>query len=161
MADTSPISLTGTDRLERREQIAALQDYMQREVSAEHHVECEIKHYFASGVYVREMHAPAGTLIVGKIHKAPHITVLVKGKITITTEEGSQTIEAPLTLVAAPGMKRVGYCHTDVIWQSIHNVGEERDLERIEEALIAKDFDDPALADVAAPEQIEEPSCPS
>jgi hypothetical protein len=119
---------------------------MKNDMAPEHRIEPVTNHYFANGVYVREMIVPAGNIVIGKIHKAPHITILVQGKITITTEEGSQTIEAPLTLVAAPGMKRVGYCHTDVIWHSVHHVGEERDLEKIEEALIAKTFDDPALA---------------
>jgi hypothetical protein len=156
MVEVSPVidaPLSQDERLKRRGQITALQDFMQNEVAEK--LAPEIRHYFANGVYVREMHAPAGALIVGKIHKAEHITVLLAGRITITTEEGSQTLEAPLTLVAKPGMKRVGYCHTDTIWQSIHSVGEERDLEKIEAALIARDFDDPALAGAAAPQAVE------
>lgn len=144
--DVCPVDINGEVRLVRREQIAALEEHLVRDIAPTHGVTPDVRHYFAAGVYVREMHLPADSLVVGKLHKLPHVTVLVKGKITITTEEGSETLEAPLTLVAPPGIKRVGYCHTDVIWQSIHNVGEERDLDVIEERLIAKDFSDPALA---------------
>jgi hypothetical protein len=152
MADANHLDVvTGADRLDRRAQIASLEDHL-KQCAAEHGVETGLRHLFASGVYVREAFLPAGTLAIGKLHKAPHITVLLQGRVTITTEEGSETYEAPLTLVAPAGIKRVAYAHTDVIWQSIHNVGEERDLEVIEGLLIAKDFDDPALPQ-------EEPPC--
>lgn len=146
MTDANPLVevVDGADRFERRAQIAALEDRL-IQYAAEHGVETGLRHLFASGVYVREAFLPACTLAIGKLHKLPHITVLLQGRVTITTEEGSNTYEAPQTLVAPAGIKRVAYAHTDVIWQSIHNVGDERDLEIIEALLIAKDFSDPAL----------------
>lgn len=139
----APEALPDEERLERRAKIAALEQFMLTdEAFQEHRIEPVTNHYFANGCYVREMIVPAGNVVIGKLHKTPHITVLVQGKITITTENGSQTIEAPLTLVSPPGVKRVGYCHTDVIWHSIHSVGEERDLDRIEAMLIAPSFDE-------------------
>jgi hypothetical protein len=135
----APEALSDEERLARRAQIAALQAHM---LAGEEHIDLEMRHYFASGVYVREMKIPAGVLAVGKIHKTEHILILLQGKLTVTTEEGSQTIEAPMTIVAKPGTKRVAYAHTDSLLQNIHAVGEERDLEKIEARFIAQDFDE-------------------
>jgi len=159
MADNPPAETDGAlpddVRLDRRAKIAALEQFMLTDDDFQkHRIEPETNHYFANGVYVREMIVPAGNVVVGKIHKKPHVAILLKGRITVTTEAGSQTIEAPMTFVSPPGVKRVGYCHTDVIWHSIHSVGEERDLAVIEGMLIAPSFDE---LDSAAPNpEIEE-----
>lgn len=99
-----------------------------------------LRHYFASGVYVREMVIPAGVLAVGKIHRHEHIFVLLSGTLTIITEEGSETLTGPVTRVAPAGTKRCAIAQTDCILQNIHAVGEERDLEKIEALFIAPDF---------------------
>lgn len=113
------------------------------------------KHYFASGVYGREMSIPAGHVVVGKLHRTEHISVLVAGTVRITTECGSEELTAPQVIIAPPGTKRVAFAITDCRWLNFHAVGEERDLDKIEAALIAPSFDDLAL-DQAAVSQIGE-----
>lgn len=99
-------------------------------------VECPVDHFFASGVYVRQMTAPAGTLIVGHEHKTEHVCILLKGSMTIATPEGVKTVSAPLTFIAPPGRK-VAVVLEDIVFQNIHAT-EERDLDKIEAQIITK-----------------------
>ncbi len=100
---------------------------------------CPLKHVFAPGVYVREIFIPAGTLVVGKIHKHAHPNILVQGHVMVSTEEGPVEYHAPLTMVSAAGTKRVVYAVTDTIWVTIH-LTNETDLEKIEAEIIAPDY---------------------
>ncbi|CAM0102016.1 hypothetical protein PODOV084v1_p0049 [Vibrio phage 340E47.2] len=99
--------------------------------------ECPVTNRFAPGCYIREMFAPAGTLIIGKVHATEHFNILLKGKITVFTLEGEHTIEAPQTFTSLPGVQKVGFCHTDCIWQNIHPT-QETDLEKIEAEVITE-----------------------
>jgi hypothetical protein len=99
-------------------------------------VECPVDHFFASGVYVRQMTAPAGTLIVGHEHKTEHVCILLKGSMTIATPEGVRTVSAPLTFIAPPGRK-VAVVLEDIVFQNVHAT-EERDLDKIEAQIITK-----------------------
>jgi len=38
-------------------------------------------HFFSPGMYCRRVFRPAGTLIVGKVHKQPHFFLCAKGEI--------------------------------------------------------------------------------
>ena len=99
-------------------------------------VDCPIDHFFASGVYVRQMTAPAGTLIVGHEHKTEHVCILLKGSMTIATPEGVKTVSAPLTFIATPGRK-VAIVLEDIVFQNIHATN-ETDLDKIEAQLVVK-----------------------
>ena len=103
------------------------------------HIELEPEHYFADGLYARELFIPAGTTIVGKIHKTSYLNVLLKGKITISTDNGPETLEAPAIMVGSPNDKKGGYAHTDCVWLNIHGT-KETDLEKIENEVITKDY---------------------
>src|SRR5882672_11769090 len=84
-------------------------------------VECPLQHVFAPGCYARTIRIPAGTFIVGKIHKHQHVNVLSQGEVTVLTEgAGVEHLRGPLTMVSMPGTKRALYTHTDVTWTTIH-----------------------------------------
>jgi hypothetical protein len=101
---------------------------------------CKIKHYFAPGVYVREMWMPADCLITGKIHKTEHICILSKGKVTVANGDASTTYEAPQTIISKIGAKRAIYAHEDSVWSNIHPT-ELDDPEEIENEIIAESFE--------------------
>lgn len=103
--------------------------------------ECPLKHVFAPGAYAREIFIPKDTLVVGKIHRHSHLNMLMKGKVSVLTEEGPKTLEAPLTMVSPAGTKRVVYTHEDTIWVTVH-LTNETDLEKIEDQIIAKSYED-------------------
>lgn len=99
-----------------------------------------LNHYFAPGVYAREMKLPKDHCIVGKIHKHEHLNILSYGKVRVATEEGVKTIEAPCTFVSPAGVKRAVTALEDTLWTTIH-ITEETDLEKIESEIIAPSFE--------------------
>lgn len=104
-------------------------------------LDCPLKHYFSPGVYGREIFMPQGSLVVGKIHKNQTMNIISVGEISILSIDGVIRVKAPYTFVSSPGAKRVVYMHTDCIWTTFHGT-HETDLEKIEDAIIAKTYDD-------------------
>ena len=102
---------------------------------------CPLKHTFADGIYIREIFMPKGMLIVSKIHKAKHPYFVLKGDLSVLTEEGEVRIIAPYSGLTPAGTKRLLYIHEDTVWITVHAT-EETDLEKIEEDIIAKSFDE-------------------
>lgn len=105
-------------------------------------VEMPLQHVFAPGAYARTIFIPAGSVIVGKIHKHPHLNVLSMGHVTVYTEGGGEEdLHGPLTMVSPPGTKRAVYAHADTVWTTIH-LTNETDLDKIEEHVIAKTYEE-------------------
>ena len=100
---------------------------------------CPLKHEFVDGAYVRTIIMPKGLLVVSKIHKKTHPYFIMKGTVSVLTEEGLVRIKAPYAGITKAGTKRVLYCHTDVEWTTVH-VSESTNLEEIENQVIAKDY---------------------
>jgi hypothetical protein len=106
--------------------------------------QCEdeyITHFFAPGVYARQMFIPAGLVAVGKIHKTAHVSIISCGKVSVTTENGTEIIEGPYTFINTPGEKRAVYAHTDTVWTTIHPT-DETDIRKIEKEVIANDYEE-------------------
>jgi hypothetical protein len=109
-------------------------------MSAGGQVELSPAHYFAKGLYAREIRIPKGTLLTGKIHKHEHLNIISQGEISVLTEHGPQRIKAPCTIVSQPGTKRVGYAHEDTVWTTIHAT-DETDVEKIDDELVVETFE--------------------
>ena len=105
-------------------------------------VDCPLQHSFIDGVYVRTIFIPAGTVLVGKIHKHAHANILSAGDVSVMTESGGiERLTGPLTMVSAPGTKRAVYAHADTTWTTIHPT-DATDLDQIEADVIAPTFED-------------------
>jgi len=105
-------------------------------------VECPLQHSFIDGVYVRTIFIPAGTVIVGKIHKHSHANILSVGTVSVMTEGGGlERLVGPLTMTSPAGCKRAVWAHTDTTWTTIHRT-DETDLEKIEDWVIAETYAD-------------------
>jgi len=105
-------------------------------------VECPLQHVFAPGVYARTINIPAGTCIVGKIHKHKHLNILSAGTVLVLTEsQGVERLTGPLTMVSEPGTKRAVLAETDAVWTTIHLTA-ETDLAKIEDEVIAKSYEE-------------------
>ena len=102
---------------------------------------CPLKHTFVDGAYVREIFMPKGTLLTSKIHKVTHPYFIMKGDVSVATEEGIIRIKAPFQGVTKAGTKRLLFIHEDTVWITVH-VTEETDLDKIEEEIIAKNFEE-------------------
>jgi hypothetical protein len=104
-------------------------------------LEMPVVHHFSKDLYGRELKIPEGTLLVGKIHKHKSLNILAEGDISLLTEEGVKRVQAPFVVVSQPGIKRIGYAHTDCTWITCHAT-KETDLDKIEDDVIAKVYDE-------------------
>ena len=100
-----------------------------------------VKHTFAGGCYVREIYNPANELIVTKIHKKEHPFFLMKGEMSILTEEGIQHIKAPYQGVTKVGTKRVIYTHEECIFTTVHVI-DTMSIEEAEEEIFGWKYED-------------------
>lgn len=105
-------------------------------------VECPVRHFFAGGLYAREMFIPAGTCAVGKIHRHDQIT-MVLGDITIVTPgQEPVRINSCEPFVSPAGIKRAAFAHVDTFITTFHaNPDDLRDVDALEAALIAPSFE--------------------
>jgi len=118
-----------------REQIERLQS----EMAVMPQAELVTEHQFSPGMYMRKLSRPAGTLIVGKIHKKPHFFLCAKGEIIAWTEGGMKHLKAGDIIESQPGTKRVTLAVTDAIGITIHRT-DLTDLDEIEAELIEPDM---------------------
>jgi len=117
-----------------REQIESLQAQMATMPQAE----LVTEHQFSPGMYMRKLFRPAGTLIVGKVHKEPHFFLCAKGEIIAWTESGMKRLQAGDVIESKPGTKRVTLAVTDAIGITIHRT-DKTNLDEIEAELIEPD----------------------
>ena len=104
-------------------------------------VELPIEHYQIDGVYARSMFIPAGTILTGKIHNFESIAILAKGRIRITNGTESYIISEGHIMVDKPGVKRLGYAETDVIFITVHRT-DNIEIEAIEKELVSATFEE-------------------
>ena len=100
-----------------------------------------VKHTYADGLYIREIFMPRGEIVISKIHKIAHPFFLIKGKISVLSEDGEKLLQAPYYTVTPAGTKRMLYTHTNAIVVTVHRTF-EKDLNKIEDEIISKDFED-------------------
>lgn len=98
-----------------------------------------LKHHFAEGCYIREVTSIADQLVVSKIHRYDHPFFLLKGELSILSENGVAKIKAPFWGITKAGTKRVLYTHSDIWFITVH-VTRETDLTKIEDEIICKNF---------------------
>jgi hypothetical protein len=112
------------------ERVFALQRELEKRVHPSKWTPLPLRHFFADGVYVREISIPAGTVIIGCIHKHEHVAIMVQGDMSLYDETGMHRMKAPHTFISRPGIKRAAYIYEDVIFSTIHRMSapEERDL---------------------------------
>ena len=109
--------------------------------------DCPLFHSFSDGIYVREIQIPAGKLLVGKIHKHEHPNFLLRGKVSVLTEDGGmEYLEAPCYMISPAGTKRVVYVHEDCCWVTVHKTDAENP-EEAEGDVIATNYEDAQLND--------------
>lgn len=110
--------------------------HLVRELAKVPQTDCPVKHHFAPGVYLREIFMPAGTVVIGKIHKTEHFNIIERGRCAIRHDDGRvEVLEAPLTFVSRAGVQKVLYIIEDTVWKTIH-VTPETDLKQLELGLI-------------------------
>jgi hypothetical protein len=97
-------------------------------------IELQTDHYFADGMYARVVARPAGTLIVGKVHKKEHFYIVAKGKVQI----GKNVYEAGTIILSKPGTKRAVFALEDSVCMTVHRTN-KKNLVKMEKELIEDD----------------------
>lgn len=107
---------------------------LQRAVNTLPQVECPVRHYFAPGLFAREISLPAGTVLVGAVHKVENLAVLSKGSLALATPTGAVVINAPYTLTVKPGDKNSATALEDSVWTNfLPNPTDETDINQLVE----------------------------
>jgi hypothetical protein len=108
---------------------------LQAELSKLPQYQPETKHYFHGGMYCREVFRHAGVLVVGAVHKKEHMYLIVSGTVSITTDDGVQTVTGPHLFLSKPGTKRAVFAETDALCMTFHAM-EEKSVEGAEAELV-------------------------
>lgn len=97
------------------------------------------RHHWPPGAYAREIEMPAGSWVIGRIHRHAHVNVLSKGYVLVMTPDGVEEFEAPRTWVSTPGTKRCVFVLEDCVWTTVHATT-KRTVAEVEAEIIAPDF---------------------
>ncbi len=100
-----------------------------------------VKHSFVGGCYIREIYNPANELIITKIHKKEHPFFLIKGEMSILTEDGIQHIKAPYQGITKPGTKRAIYTHSECVFITVHAT-ENTTIDDVEDEVVCTKYED-------------------
>lgn len=97
------------------------------------------QHYWADGMYARELFRCATTLIVGKVHRKEHFYIVASGTVMITDgDAGPVEVHGPKVFVSNPGTKRAVYAVTDAVCITVHRTA-ETDIATLEAELVEPD----------------------
>jgi len=99
-----------------------------------------LRHLFGDNLYIREITMPKGMVLTSKIHKTTHPYFVLRGDVSVCTEDGIVRIKGPYWGMTQAGTKRVLQVHEETVWVTVHST-EQTDLEEIEKELIAEDYD--------------------
>lgn len=80
----------------------------------------KVTNTFGGGIYCREMHAKANTVVISLIHKKETFAILLKGSCRVFSQEGLKIIKAPQKIVSIPGTQRVIAFSEDSIFATFH-----------------------------------------
>ena len=111
---------------------------LQVELSKLPQLELPTEHIFHGGMYCRQLFQPAGSLVVGKVHKKEHFFMVVQGTVAVTGDGETLLFTAPYLLTSKPGTKRALYAETDTIYMTIHRA-DSTTVEEVETELVEDD----------------------
>jgi len=122
-----------------REQMMQLEQAV-REMPGQVDIDELTSHHFADGIYLRQLFIPAGVVVVGKIHRTNHLTIICSGTVRVTTDNGVEEITGPAVFRTDVGAKKAAFAITDCVIMNPHPT-KETDLVKIEEQFIAPSFE--------------------
>jgi hypothetical protein len=103
--------------LEGRRKVERIED----EIAKLPQAEVRIRHYFAPGLYAREMTIPANVMLTGAVHKTEHLSTVSAGRILVFDGVSPPVeIRASHTFISQPGAKRFGIALEETVWTTYH-----------------------------------------
>ena len=120
------------------DKVAALRDAMLAAPGA--FTSAPLRHFFAEGVYVREMKVAAGELVIGKVHLKSHV-LIVLGNVEAYSTAGREHIEGLHVVECPAGAQRVLWAREDSWLITVHpNAESTKDVEQLERILVTDNF---------------------
>jgi len=134
---TPPPKKTPTDS-DNLAKIFAMQDIIRNNAPA---VPMPVQHHFAPHVYMREIFMPAGTFVIGKMHKTEHFNIITQGIVRLINPDDSiSEVQAGDVFLSKAGVKKVLYIVEDTRWVTVHPT-DTQDTKALEEELIISEED--------------------
>ncbi len=138
--------------LVRRELICRFEHQMRQEAAEGRfqYQEFPLIHTFVPGKYLRSIFLPAGTRVVGKLHRHECLNWITSGLVQMFTETGGlELLQGPCKMLSPAGTKRVLHVLEDTIW-TVEHLTSSTDLSQIESEVIAESYsalglDDPMI----------------
>lgn len=93
---------------------------------------------FAPGIYLRQMEATKGTIVVSHMHRTEHFLVFLTGSLKSVSENGIEIIKAPCVVRTMPGTKRVVEFIEDSVCFTIHAT-EKTDVDEIGKEILVEE----------------------
>lgn len=81
------------------------------------HDQCE--HYHGQGVYVRSLWIPAGSCVVGRLHKQSRVCMVLAGRCRFVDEFQEKFVEAPWIGEFKAESKTAVFAETDTLWAAV------------------------------------------
>lgn len=124
---------------EARASIMALENALK---NAPVQIQITPRHFFAPGIYLREITIPEGVTLTGRIHLTDHYCILSQGEVVLSDGGGEPIrITAPATLFSKYGAKRAIHAVKESVWTNIHtNPDNITDLEELERILTVESY---------------------
>ena len=111
-------------------------DRLQAALDAVPQVDCPVRHYFAPGLYAREITIPQGVCLIGAIHKTENLVVLSAGRLRLVTDDGVVEVCAPFSMTCQPGAKNAAVALETAVWTNFFaNPDNETDIDKLVERL--------------------------
>ena len=95
----------------------------------------DTKHYFAKGIYAKELFIPADYIVMQHVHIYDHLSILAVGSIELVFDDVKTVIHAPACLTIEAKKHHAIKSLTDTVWYCIH-ASECTDEEEIDKTLI-------------------------
>lgn len=103
--------------------------------------DCQIRHHFADGQYIKETRIPAGYELGKHTHAFSHFSILAEGSAILTVDGAPQLLKAPAIVNVAAGAMHSIRALTAITWLCTHALSEsefDTDPEKIDAIIIAK-----------------------
>lgn len=112
---------------------------LETQIAALPQADMPVRHFFAGGMYARELSVPKHCVLTGAIHKYDHISILTKGHMIVASESGVRELKAGDVLTCKAGTKRAGFAYEDSVFICVHTT-EATTPEAAEADLVTNDY---------------------
>lgn len=85
------------------------------------HLDWEIGHVMAEGLYAKRIEIPAGGVALQHSHHYDHISILASGQAYVTVDDSMTLYTGPAEIVIKKGKNHAIEALNDIVWYCIHN----------------------------------------